>query len=143
MTKRDLVLACLAASEKHFYEPVQIQKIVFLFQEKAVSYLKTKPFSFRPYDYGPFDADIYLCLEELEKEGIVDIIGNPFDRHRLYRLKENGNDVAKRAFDMIPEPYHNFLSRLAVWVKTVSFAQLVGAIYKEFPSMREKSVFIG
>jgi len=143
MTKREIVLACLSASDKHYYEPVQIQKIIFLFQEKAAAYLKAKPFNFRPYDYGPFDADIYFCLEELEKEGIVDIIGEPFDRHRLYRLKEKGNDIARSAFDMIPEPYHNFLSRLCAWVHSVSFAQLVGAVYKEFPSMREKSVFVG
>jgi len=33
--KKQLILACLAASDGHPYEPVQIQKLVFLFQEKA------------------------------------------------------------------------------------------------------------
>lgn len=143
MTKRELVLACMAAAGVHPYQPVQIQKLVFLFQEKASPLFPQKPFAFRPYDYGPFDPDVYSCLEELAAEGIVEVLGMPFTRPRLYKLTDVGQDPARRALSSIPEPHQSFLLRLSEWVRSVSFAQLVGTIYREYPGMRANSIFQG
>lgn len=140
MNQKEILLASLAASCGEPYQPVQIQKLIFLFQERA---LKTKIFNFIPYDYGPFDSDIYIQLEELAVEGSVEIIGQPFSKPRLYRLTSKGEKTAKEMLDKLSPPEQEFLIRLSSWVKSLSFAQLVGAIYKDYPAMRENSVFRG
>ncbi len=140
MNQKELLLASLAASCGEPYQPVQIQKLIFLFQERALS---TKVFNFIPYDYGPFDSDIYIRLEELAEEGLVEIIGQPFSKPRLYCLTSKGEKTAKEMLDKLSPLEQEFLIRLSSWVKSLSFAQLVGAIYKDYPVMRENSVFRG
>ncbi len=140
MNQKEILLASLAASRGEPYQPVQIQKLIFLFQEKA---LKEKIFNFTPYDYGPFDSKIYIELEELAQVGSVEIIGQPFSKLRLYGLTPKGEKSAKEALDKLSSREQEFLIRLSTWVKSLPFAQLVGAIYKEYPAMRENSVFRG
>jgi len=141
MNQRNLILACLAAGEGHLYEPVQIQKLVFLFQERAASLFETRPFSFRPYDYGPFAPAVYEVLERLGREGLVEIIGQPFNRRRFYQLSAEGKKPADEALASLPGPFRSYLMTLSQWVRCQSFAQLVGAVYREFPEMKANSIF--
>lgn len=136
-----MVLACFASSKSALYEPVQIQKLIFLFQEQASPFFRVKPFTFRAYDYGPFDSDIYTTLERLANQGLVEIIGQPYNRNRYYKLAEAGHPSANSALEAITEPYKTYLIQLAEWVQSLSFAQLVGAIYKDYPEMRKNSIF--
>lgn len=139
--KEQLVLACLAASEGKPYDPVQIQKLIFLFQEKAPQALTEKFFNFQPKDYGPFDPSVYSTLEELSDRGVVEIHGKPFGKYRLYRLRDEAEEVAQSALDSLDPQYRDYLKRLSEWVKSLSFAKLIGSVYKEFPEMKVNSVF--
>lgn len=142
MDQRDLILACLTASEGRAYRPVQIQKLVFLFQEKAPqAFPEGNLFNFEPSDYGPFDPTVYRVLEELADEDKAEIIGSPLDRNRLYRLSEGGVDAGREALNSLEGSYRDYLKTLSEWVLGQSFAGLVGAIYQEFPAMKVNSVF--
>jgi uncharacterized protein len=140
MEQKDLVLACMLAANGESYQPVQIQKLIFLFQERTQN---GKIFDFVPFDYGPYDPAIYHRLEELSDAGIVEIIGGPFAKYRLYKLTSIGNDKAKTEFNKLLPKEQEYLKRLSEWVRSLSFAQLVGAIYNEYPAMRQNSVFKG
>ncbi len=140
MEKKDILLACLSVAGKESYQPVQIQKIVFLLQDRG---LKERVFNFTPFDYGPFDPQIYKSLEELSDEGLVEIIGEPFAKYRRYRLKPEGAEKAKTALNKLSPQNQEYVGRLYNWVKGLSFAQLVGAIYADYPDMRINSVFRG
>lgn len=140
MEKKDLLLACLSVAGDSSYRPVQIQKMIFLLQDRG---LKEEVFSFTPYDYGPFDPQIYTTLEELSHDGYVEIIGEPFAKDRKYRLKPEGQKIAKDAFGKLGPQNQEYASRLYQWLKGLSFAQLVGAIYADYPKMRQNSVFRG
>ncbi|MGA2587187.1 MAG: hypothetical protein ABSF88_09205 [Candidatus Aminicenantales bacterium] len=141
MKQEDLILAAFGASKIHSYEPVQIQKLIFIFQQRASQFFKVRPFDFRAYDYGPFSVDIYSRLDELAAEGYIIIEGEPYSRYRLYCLSESGKEKAKSFLDLIPDPYKKYLHQLADWIQSQTFSQLVGAVYKEFPAMRANSVF--
>lgn len=143
MNREKIILACLAAGQGSLYEPVQIQKLVFLFQKRASSVLKGSVYRFYPYDYGPFDPNVYNCLEDLANRGLVQIIGRPFDKKRFYRLSEKGGEEGQKVLESLSEPYKSFLVRLSEWVRSLSFAQLVGAVYNAYPEMRKYSVFHG
>jgi uncharacterized protein YwgA len=140
MDPKDLLLACLSVAGKESYQPVQIQKLVFLLQEKGI---KEEVFNFIPFDYGPFDPQIYKSLEELSDEGLVEIIGEPFAKNRRYRLKSEGVEKAKAALNKLSPDNQEYAARLFHWMKGLSFAQLVGAVYADYPKMRENSVFRG
>jgi hypothetical protein len=141
MTKRKMLLACLAAAKGDTYEPVQIQKLVFLFQEKAPDLFKKKPFTFFPYNYGPFDQTIYAELDQMSGEGLVRIWPGTYGTSRSYDLTADGKKAAEEVLGKMEECFRDFLIHLSAWVRSVSFAALVGAIYKEFPEMKVNSVF--
>jgi uncharacterized protein YwgA len=141
MKKEELILAAFGASKIHSYEPVQIQKLIFIFQKRASQLFEVEPFDFRAYDYGPFSVDIYSCLDELAAEGYIIIEGEPFSRYRRYCLSESGKEKAISFLGLITEPYKKYLCQLVNWIQYLSFSQIVGAVYKEFPEMRAHSVF--
>jgi len=140
MEQKDILLACLAVAGKESYQPVQIQKLVFLLQDRG---LKENAFNFVPFDYGPFDPQIYKTLEELSDNGLVEIVGEPFAKNRKYRLKPEGQEKATIAFNKLSPQNQEYILRLFSWVKGLTFAELVGAIYADYPDMRKNSVFRG
>ena len=139
--KKDLLLACLAAAKGKSYEPVHIQKLIFLFQEKAPSLFDDKPFLFKAYDYGPFDSTIYHVLDELSVEGLVMSNKNYLGRYRTYQLSEIAHSQGEACLNKITEPFKTYLTELSEWVRSQSFASLVGAVYNEFPDMKKNSIF--
>lgn len=141
MTKRELLLACLAAAQGGTYEPVQIQKLVFLFQEKAPDLFQKKPFKFVPYNYGPFDQKIYSELDAMSGEGLVQIWPANFCIPRSYALTEVGKKAGDESLGKMADRFRKYLFQLSTWVRSISFAALVGAIYNEFPAMKVNSVF--
>jgi uncharacterized protein YwgA len=140
MEPKDLLLACLSVAGKESYQPVQIQKLVFLLQDRG---LKETVFNFVPFDYGPFDPQIYVKLEELSDEGFVEILGESFAKNRRYKLKPEGYEKANAAFNKLSKENQEFIVRLYRWMKKLTFAQLVGAVYADYPDMRKNSVFRG
>ena len=141
MTKRELLLACLAAARGGTYEPVQIQKLVFLFQEKAPAAFRKRPFKFIPYNYGPFDQTIYSELAQMASEGLVRFWPGTYGTPRSYDLTESGKKTADESLGKMDDRFRNYLIRLSKWVRSVSFATLVGAIYEEYPAMKVNSIF--
>src|SRR5437660_4707317 len=95
MKKTELILVALTpAGDGVIYTPVQLQKLLFLIERRIETL--GHHFKFKPYDYGPFDAAIYSTLDELSKEGLVDVIDEPELRWKTYRLTPKG---LKRGMD--------------------------------------------
>jgi len=99
-------------------------------------------FDFQPYDYGPFDSAVYHELEELEGDGVVEVIEqNRFGR-RAYRLTDQGLEEGQAALSKLDPPIQEYIRKVAKWVRALSFSQLVSAIYNKYPEMKENSVFV-
>jgi hypothetical protein len=139
MEKEKLILACLAAASGSSYDPAQIQKLVFLYQERGLPQGETKPFRFKPYNFGPFDPSVYFTLDRLSEKGLVDIMGSPLSKQRSYRLSPAGVGSAEIAAQEVPS--YDYLKQLSDWVKKQSFTSLIAAVYKAFPEMKVNSVF--
>ncbi len=145
MDRGELVLGALAAAgENAVFAPVQVQKLFFLLDENLADLIGGRQFAFEPYDYGPFDKAVYHELEALEHRGLVDVsrAGASAGRRR-YSLTPRGEEEGRRALAELPEPASDYMTDLAAWVRGLSFAQLVGSIYKAYPHMRENSIFQG
>lgn len=143
MTKDDVILAALAAGELNSLTPVQVQKLLFLIDKKAAREIGGPFFDFIPYHYGPFDSEIYKRLAELADKGFVEIIGTRYSRERSYRITDTGFQHGVKALSKTSPGVQDFIKKLSEFVRSLSFVQLVSAIYKAYPEMKANSVFRG
>lgn len=139
MTRHDLILAALSVGGQGVrYEPVQVQKLFFLIDREIPHLVDGPHFRFRPYDYGPFDSAVYTELENLSKLGLVQIVAGYY---RSYALTHEGAVRGASALSNASGPARDFIGRADQWVRSLTFSQLVSAIYKKYPEMKSASVF--
>lgn len=140
MNRHDLVLASLATAVCVRYTSVQVQKLFFLIDKKA-EVADGPHFNFEPYSYGPFDAAVYHQLDDLASEGLVNI--EKVGTRRVYCLTNQGWTAGKDILNDMPVKTQGYIKKLSEFVISLSFVELVSAIYKAYPEMRENSVFQG
>jgi uncharacterized protein len=140
LTRREKALTALASMPNGQATPVQVIKILFLMEKRAPNALGGAKFEFVPYDYGPFDQSVYTELERLSREGYIEIVdGKP----RRYALTDNGRVQASVVRAKIDQHFVTYFDSLGRWIAQLTFAQLVNAIYREYPEMRANSIFRG
>lgn len=139
MERKDLVLAVLSSAKGALHSPVQVQKMFFLVDENISEYVGGKYFCFKPWSYGPFDNSVYIELEELAKEGFIEIC--PQQTWRSYRLTEKGQAKGEKLFKGLNKNARDYIREISIFVRGLTFTQLVSVIYKEYPEMRTNSVF--
>src|ERR1041385_4333880 len=138
-TKREMLLAALSAAKGVPFSPLQVQKYIFLLDKNAgdeIGHL----FHFIPYHYGPFDVTIYNVLDELAKDGLIEISSGPEGRWRQYRVTPKGQLAGDKLLVGLPAKVAPYLSKLSEYVRSLSFAELVSTIYKLYPEMMADSV---
>ena len=141
LNRRQIVSAGLAAAGQNAtFTPVQVQKLFFLIDREGPHLVNGPHFAFRPYDYGPFDSDVYSTLDSLEREGLVAVVAG---RYRLYMLTPSGFAEGQRILGALPSETRDFIRKTVRWVCGLSFQQLVAAIYRRYPEMRANSIFQG
>ena len=141
MTRREITLAALAAAECGSHTPVQVQKLFFLIEREVGAEVGGSHFNFAPYNYGPFDAAVYEEIEALARDGLVEI-DSPHGWQE-FRLSPEGYEQGRRLLESIPEPFRNYIRKASEFVRSLSFNDLVRAIYRQYPDMRANSVFRG
>ena len=109
--------------------------------ENAHGLVEGPHFEFEPYDYGPFDKEVYTVLEDLENKKLVAISPPNFNQPRMYRLTDKGLLLGRDSFTTFSKDTQNYISELVEWIKSRSFTQIVAAIYKYYPKMKTNSVF--
>jgi hypothetical protein len=139
---KDWTLLVIAAGHGAGLSPVQLQKSLFLIgQNLTFSRLCVERFyQFKPYDYGPFNSEIYEDAEELAFEGYVTLssAGRPY---RRYSVTDSGlarADEIRKNLEVVSTKY---LDDVVGWVRAQTFESLVKSIYKAYPQMRVNSIF--
>jgi len=143
MNRNDFVLAVFASSNNAIYSPVQIQKLFFLIEKKIPELSKNNYFNFTPYNYGPFDPEIYDVISELVNNGDLKLINYPNSRIIKYSTTDKGQIRGKQILQSLGENTISKIKILSEFVRKLSFSELVSAIYKEYPGMKENSIFRG
>lgn len=141
MDKQSLVLAILSAGNGGEFSPVQVQKLFFLADKNISRYVGGPHFNFSPYDYGPFDKAVYGVLKELTIAGSLETCEVPGRSWQTYRLTQSGQCVGQDLLSRLPERVITYINDLVGFVRTLSFEELVSAIYKAYPEMKVNSVF--
>ena len=142
MNREQLTLAVIAAGgENVSFTPVQVQKLFFLVDREAAHLTGGPHFSFKPYDYGPFDKQVYESLDLLAVGGLAEI--GSAGRDRTYSLSDAGYIQGTEALAQLPKSAVDYLTKLSHWVHSLTFEQLVASIYNRYPDMKVKSIFRG
>ena len=141
MNKENYVLAVMSAAQTNELSPVRVQKLFFLLDEDASELVGGPHFNFFPYDYGPFDKDVYAVFEALEGKELVAIVPPNFNHPRMYRLTDKGLSTGKKLLESFPEETQDYIAELVEWIRSKSFTQIVSTIYKFYPEMKTNSVF--
>lgn len=140
LDREAFVLAAMSPAGGKRYSPTQIQKLLFLLDREISERTGGPYFDFRPYHYGPFDKDVYHVLESLAGKDQV-FIDNGFDRHRCYALTVDGFQKGEGALGQLPPKAQKYIRKCSEFVLSCSFPQLVGAIYRKYPDMRQNSIY--
>lgn len=143
MNKEEIVLLVLSSSNGGSYSPVQIQKLFFLIDKNLGKKIGGPHFDFRPYHYGPFDKNLYFVINELERKKLIEIIPEQINRPRSFKLTSTGQAYGIGLLNKLKQNYKDYISKVDSFVRETSFQDLVLAIYKEYPEMKEKSIFAG
>lgn len=140
MNRADVLLAALAAPERKSFYPVHLQKTLFLI-DHSLPKLFNQRYAFQPYDYGPFDKDVYSDAEALKTAGFVTIGQEPGNWYRTYRVTSEGLRRGQELLGQMPPDSAAMIRKIANIVTPLSFQNLVAGIYRAFPHMKANSVF--
>ena len=142
MERLDLILAAMSPAGNDSFSPVQVQKLFFLLDMNIAKQTAGPHFNFEPYDYGPFDKQVYLELKKLRDDGLVEI----FDANRYgtvtYQLTNKGHRIGEEALRKLPGSVQKYIGEVVKFIRSLPFAELVSAIYKAYPAMKVNSVFV-
>lgn len=141
MTRTEWLILALNAAEGGALTPVQLQKSLFLVGKLLGAEKDAGFYEFTPYDYGPFDRSVYDDAEELEASGLAKIDCRPGRRWREYSITLLGMEQAEK-IEIDPDVRAK-IKKIVMWTRERTFAELVTAIYQNFPEMKVNSVFTG
>jgi hypothetical protein len=141
MRNRDWTLLVIAAARGSAMTPVQLQKSLFLLSRNLRPEQLNLPalYDFQPYDYGPFDSAVYSDAEALGADQLITISND--GRYRTYSIAARGAEESEVLRKQIDANAAKYVDDVVSWVLPKSFGDLVRAIYKTYPEMREHSVF--
>ena len=142
LSRDEMALVILSLADGGAFRPVQIQKALFLASDKVRDAFRINSrYEFQPYDYGPFDHRVYVDIERLESRGLA-VIAQPLgSRWKTYAATEAEVAEGRRLSAALTEDQFKILKRIVELVRSLSFNELVSAIYKAYPPMRARSVF--
>lgn len=137
--RSQVVLAGMAAGgAKAQFNPVQVQKLFFIFDRVIPDKINGPHFAFAPCHFGPFDKDVYRELYALRRTGQVAI--NHARRYPRYALTETGFRLGEETLRACPPSTARYFRDVAQWIQSLPFPELLKAIYAHFPDMAQNSL---
>ncbi len=137
MEQKAILLAAMAGGGRNNgFSPIQIQTALFLIDSEASEDIGGRCFNFEPHHHGPFDRAVYEALNDLEIQGQVEQINT--GRHRKFVLTADGFDAGSEILGSMDQKPNNYIRRVAEWVRSLSFQELLASIYHHYPEMKNK-----
>ena len=141
MKRTDLVLAALSPAGTATYTATQVQKLLFLIDRNIAASTGGPHFEFEPHHYGPLDLALYHELGSLESADAVIMTEPKGLGARSYRLTDAGMKQGEQVLVSLPPDAQRYIHDAVEFVRSLPFAELVGAINKAYPEMAVNSVF--
>lgn len=141
LQREQVLLVALSLANGAPFTPVQVQKALFLAMKKLPdAFAPASRYDFQPYDYGPFDRHVYVDAEALERNGLAEICVDGRGWNTYAATREGIQQGQQLQAALAPEE-RDMLGRIVGLVRSLSFSELVSAIYRAYPEMQIRSVF--
>lgn len=139
MTRQEWLLEVLNAADGGYLTPVQLQKILYILGRKFPDQAGPEYYHFIHYNYGPFSKQIYHDLESPKLGRFVKELSRPGQQWSEYAITREGTLHIQDK--NVPARIRKYVRQLVNWARSLSFDQLVKAVYKAYPETRENSIF--
>lgn len=143
MDRKDFLLLVVAAGKESPLTPVQLQKSLFLIGQAGLPETRKPYYEFEPYDYGPFDSDIYVDADGLHTQGLVARLPSARGSWIDTAITAGGLEKAAEVKKTLSPQVAKYIEDVVQWVQSQSFAGLLRAIYARHPEFSVNSVFQG
>jgi hypothetical protein len=140
-SRHQWLLLALDAAQDRGLTPVQIQKALFVLSQRRKDDVGGDFYAFRPYHYGPFDAQVYHDADMLVEDGLLTLDLSNGRSMRTYHISPLGEQAAEQIRREVSPYAVEYLQNVVEWTQRLSFSELVRSVYEAFPEMRENSVF--
>lgn len=139
ISRADIILAAMVPAPRVvWFDPIRIQKLLFLIDKEVPSLVHGPHFNFQPYSYGPVDLAVYLELEALTADSCVHT--DRTLRYLRFRLTSKGIVRGEALLSSLPDKASRFVKRACEWIWGVSLHDLLSAIYRRYPEMAVNAV---
>ena len=136
LQRDQVLLVVLSLADGSPLTPVQVQKSLFLADDKASdAFQGASRYNFQPYDYGPFDRQVYIDAQTLSHRGLVEIGTDARGGWNTYAATDDGVRAGKELVALLTDEQRSMLSSIVKLVRSLSFTELVSAIYRRHPEM--------
>lgn len=143
MERRNWALLVIDEAGASGLSPLQLQKSLFLIGRNLPTDVGDSYYEFVPYNYGPFDSRVYSDAQYLVNQELVQMAQVAGRNWSYYIITPLGHEMAQHIRESeVSERAAKYITTLVSWVQSLSFAQLLSAIYKAYPEYKAKSVFV-
>lgn len=119
MKREKLLLAMLATANGQTFEPVHVQKAMFLLARAHEGLFDDDSrYNFTPYDYGPFDSQVYVDAEYLHNEGLASIQSAPDYGFKFYGATPKGLVTGTRILEDLGQEAAAIIRRISTSVRS-------------------------
>ena len=137
--REDLLTAAFAAAGPGAaFDPIRVQKLLFLIDREVSERIGGPFFDFRPYHYGPFDRTIYDVIGRLVASGDARVDSSGL--YPRYLLADPGHRRGTAVLASFPEEVADYFGRAARWVRMIPYRRMLAAICQQYPEMAVNSV---
>ena len=113
-----------------------LMKYVFLFQMEGNGG-RRRLYHFVPYHYGPFAKELYIDLEKLQEEGLVQVESNPEEDKTKITLTDPAR--AEALFADLPEDLKEDAATVISTYGDLDHNSLLEVVYEKYPAYAKKS----
>jgi uncharacterized phage-associated protein len=125
----------------------KLMKLMFLiFKETDVENYIDKKIEFKAYKYGPFDSEIYDCIDSLENLKIIEITDGSekvntesYDNISRFKLTKLGIEKTSEIVKSLPPDLYRNIETIKRIYSNKSLIQLLYYVYSRYPEYTIKS----
>lgn len=140
LNRRDWLLLFIGLpGGRYMTDQIRVMKGMFLFSMEGPRAAR-ELYGFQPYDYGPFDTQIYHDLDTLEARGLIRSEVVEGTNRRIYSLTTKGEQSMAALLESAEPHTANALRRIKRHVTSLGFIDLLREVYERYPDYAVRSV---
>jgi DNA-binding PadR family transcriptional regulator len=140
--EEEVLLAYLAGGPEEL-DPIRIMKGMFIFEQESRPEWRAHRhlYEFEPYNWGPFSAEVYRHLDALVRRGLVMARSEEGKNWKYYQVTPIGRRAADEIRRRLDPEAVEYLDAVRRFTLSVSFHELLRAVYRKYPAYAVNSVF--